>query len=162
MGDGSRKGAEDVDHNGNSIFDTGDALQVVWSDSWDDVADRREPTLGAIQTHPPVVHGKAIIGCDNYSTWNQVRPEVFDGGYAFADIPAGMYIVQACPPPGYLIQTEESLNVVFGDAFKPSKLALTPECGRHAGESRRSRWRCLCTTHRAEHPNRIPTRCRPC
>ena len=120
------KGTEDVDHNGNGIFDTGDARQVVWSDSWDDVADKDAKTLGAIQTAPPVIHGKAIIGCDNYSTWNQIRPEVFDGGYAFMDIPAGMYIVQCCPPLGYLIQTEESLNVVFGDAFKPSKLALNP------------------------------------
>jgi hypothetical protein len=122
----AQKGPEDVDHNNNGTFDTGDAIQVVWSDSWDDIADAN-PTLGAIQTHPPVIMGKAIIGCDNYSTWNQVRPEVFDGGYAFGGIPAGFYIVQACPPKGYLIQTEESLNVVFGDVFTPSKLALLPE-----------------------------------
>ncbi|HBA85935.1 MAG TPA: hypothetical protein DCZ95_17770 [Verrucomicrobia bacterium] len=125
--DPAQKGSEDVDHDGNGTFDTGDAIQIVWSDSWDDVAEEN-PTLGAIQVNPPVILGKAIVGCDNYSTWNQIRPEVFDGGYAFNGIPAGMYIVQTCPPKGYLIQTEESLNVVFGDAFTPSKLALLPEC----------------------------------
>ena len=39
----------------------------------------------------PVVLGKPIIGSDNYSTWNQIRPGVFDGGYAFASyFPGGM------------------------------------------------------------------------
>ncbi|MDD5707745.1 MAG: SdrD B-like domain-containing protein, partial [Kiritimatiellae bacterium] len=30
------KGPEDVDHNNNGIFDPGDALNIVWTDSWDD------------------------------------------------------------------------------------------------------------------------------
>ena len=42
--------------------------QVVWSDSWDNVADKDAKTLGAIQTAPPVIHGKAIIGCDSSGT----------------------------------------------------------------------------------------------
>jgi len=124
------RGPEDVDQDDPdhtlvtdeaAVFDPGDAIQVVWTDSWDD----NMPT-GVQQTNPPVILGTPIIGSDNYATWNQIRPGVFDGGYAFNDIPAGKYIVQASPPPGYKIQTEESLNVVFGDAYVPSKLALTP------------------------------------
>ena len=131
------KGPEDVDHNNNGTFDPGDAINIVWSDSWDD----NQPS-GSIQTNPPVVLGKPIIGSDNYSTWNQIRPGLFDGGYAVTayypgglannttneveGLPEGKYIVQAFPPPGYLIQTEESQNVVFGDAYQPSKLLIPP------------------------------------
>lgn len=135
------KGPEDVDHDGNGVFDPGDAIQIVWTDSWDDFA-AADPTLGSQQPNPPVILGKPIVGSDNYATWNQVRPEVFDGGYAFTSyvprglvsgaaavegLPTGNYIVQTFPPPGYLIQTEESLNVGFGDAYVPSKLLLPPE-----------------------------------
>ena len=136
--DGSgAKGPEDVDHNGNNTFDPGDAVNIVWTDSWDDA-----PPTGSVQTNPPVVLGKAIIGSDNYSTWNQIQPGVFDGGYAVTayypggmannttneveGLPEGTYIIQSFPPPGYLIQTEESQNVVFGDAYQPSKLWLPP------------------------------------
>ncbi|MCL5098600.1 MAG: hypothetical protein M1608_13940, partial [Candidatus Omnitrophica bacterium] len=134
-------GPEDVDRNNNGVFDPGDAIQIVWTDSWDD-----SPPTGSQQTNPPVILGKPIVGSDNYATWNQVREGVFDGGYLFGSyypdgmaadlalgigpvnyLKPGMYIVQACPPPGYLIQTEESFNVVFGDAYKPSKLLLAPE-----------------------------------
>lgn len=123
---GGTKGPEDFDHNGNGAFDQGDALQVAWSDSWDDNLDA-DPTLGAQQPEPPVVLEKPIVGSDNYATWNQIRPQVFDGGYAFGDVAPGYYIVQTFPPPGYMIQTEESVNVAYGDAYIPSKLALPPE-----------------------------------
>ncbi len=145
----AEKGPEDVDRNGNGTFDPGDAIQIVWTDSWDD-----SPPTGAQQTNPPVILGKPIVGSDNYATWNQVREGVFDGGYAFGSyhpggiasgspetdyLPPGMYIVQSCPPQGYLIQTEESFNVVFGDAYKPSKLLLPPEVvgtpANHAGDA---------------------------
>ncbi len=136
--DGGTRGPEDVDHNTNGVFDVGDALQIVWTDSTDD-----NKPAGSIQMSPPVVLGKAIIGSDNYSTWNQIRPGVFDGGYAFVSyfpggmvnttnevdgLPPGMYIVQGVPPPGYEIQKEESFNVVFGDAYQPSLMALAPVC----------------------------------
>jgi hypothetical protein len=140
------KGPEDFDHDGDGAFDPGDAIQIAWTDSWDDVTDGY-PMLGALQPNPPVILGKPIIGSDNYATWNQVRPQVFDGGYAFTTyvpgglasgapavdgLPSGNYIVQTFPPPGYLIQTEESMNVGFGDAYIPSKLALPPEIVGHS------------------------------
>jgi large repetitive protein len=124
---GNFPGPEDIDHNGNELWDMGDAIDVTWTDSWDDAVDETGGTLGAIQVNPPVVEGKPIVGSDFYSTWNQVRPGVFDGGYAFGDLEPGAYIVQTIPPPGYLIQTEESLNVAFGDVYKPSTLWLPPE-----------------------------------
>jgi hypothetical protein len=43
-------------------------------------------------------------------------------------LPPGDYIVQASPPRGYAIQTEESRNIVFGDAYTPAVLDIPPEC----------------------------------
>jgi large repetitive protein len=57
-----------------------------------------------------------------------VRPAVFDGGYAFDDLSAGTYIVEAVPPPGYQIVKEEDRNVDFGDTYTPSLLLLPPVC----------------------------------
>lgn len=170
--DGEAPGPEDVDRNGNNQFDAGDAIQIVWTDSFDD----SQPE-GSVQPNPPLISGydkdgnyvtdKPIVGSDNYATWNQVREGVFDGGYLFGSyypdgvaahplvedpttheisrpgsvnyLPPGMYIVESCPPPGYLIQTEESFNVVFGDTYQPSKLLLPPELvgtpENHAGDT---------------------------
>jgi len=70
-------GPEDIDRNGNGVFDQGDAIEVTWSDSWDD----NLPTgcLGA-NSLPGLDDAKCFDGLRN---WNQVRPGVFDGGYAF-------------------------------------------------------------------------------
>lgn len=122
------KGLEDVVRCGNGVtFCTGDAYRVAWTDSWDD----NKPT-DCIQPLPNI---PGVQPCfDNYSTWNQVRPALFDGGYAFG-FPAGdtilsniNYIVEAVPPPGYLIQKEEDKNVDFGDEYTPGTLALPPLC----------------------------------
>jgi hypothetical protein len=136
--DGGAKGPEDIDRNGNGIFDAGDAIQVAWTDSWDD-----NPPSGCIQTLP-VINGQTVPECfDNFGTWNQVRPGLFNGGYAFTSyfpggktsggaevdgLPAGTYIVQAVPPYGYEIVKEEDKNVDFGDSYTPSPLATPPIC----------------------------------
>ncbi|HSH13992.1 MAG TPA: hypothetical protein VLA15_09590, partial [Desulfurivibrionaceae bacterium] len=81
---------------------------------------------------------------DSYGTWNQVRPGVFDGGYAFASyFPGGMnsgsletdylptgryYIVEAATPPGYTLVKEEDKNVDFGNTQQPSTQLLPPYC----------------------------------
>ncbi len=133
------KGPEDVDRNGNDIFDPGDALQIVHTDSFDDNA----PT-GCLQD-PVIVHGEQAQECfDNFGTWNQLRPGVFDGGFAInsyfpggmanTDVeepgpPPGFYIVEAATPPGYEIVKEEDKNVDYGDQYIPPGLrALPPEC----------------------------------
>ncbi len=122
------KGTEDMVRCGDGItFCTGDAFRVAWTDSFDD----NKPG-GCIQPLPNI---SGVQPCyDNYSTWNQVRPALFDGGYAFGfaagdSIPSNMtYIVESVPPPGYEIQKEEDKNVDFGDEYAPSPLLLPPPC----------------------------------
>ncbi|MBW7881053.1 MAG: pectin esterase [Caldilineaceae bacterium] len=52
-------------------------------------------------------------------TWNQIKDGVFDGGYAFEGTPAGQYIVEVVPPPGYQHIREEDQNTDQGDSFIP-------------------------------------------
>jgi len=115
-------GPEDIDRNGNGRFDKGDAVEVTWTDSWDD----SKPTgcLGA-NNLPGLADDKCFDGLRN---WNQVRPGVFDGGYAFStNLPAGTYIVQSYTPPGYELVKEEDKNVDFGDEYAVPQ-ALPPVC----------------------------------
>ncbi|MFZ5998476.1 MAG: hypothetical protein ACOYW7_13480 [Nitrospirota bacterium] len=119
------KGPEDVVNCGDgTTFCQGDAVDVTHTDSWDD----NQPT-GCIQTLP-VLNGQTVKECfDNFGTWNQMRPAVFDGGYAFGpNLPPGTYIVEAAAPVGYEHQREESKNVDFGDTYAPSPLLLPPLC----------------------------------
>jgi len=122
---GDFPGPGDIDRNGNGIFDLGDAVDAVHTDSWDD----SKPD-GCIRETLPVIHGTAIDPCaDAYGTWNQVRPGIFDGGYAFGpDLPTGAYIVEATTPPGYTLVKEEDKNVDFGDTYTPSLQLLPPVC----------------------------------
>jgi hypothetical protein len=102
-------------------------VEEVTTDSWDD----SQPTdcLGEIETGDPFVDN--TLGIDNVSrcydgwrNWNQARPGVFDGGYAFNDIPAGNYVVEVAVPPGYELIKEEDLNVGFGDAYETAPVAM--------------------------------------
>lgn len=127
-----KQGPEDVNRNGrvsgpgSKKFSKGDAVAVTWTDSWDD----NKPT-GCIQDLPDI---PGVQPCfDNYGTWNQVRPGVFDGGYAFGFAAGGVlapgpYIVEVVPPPGYIVQREEDKNVDFGDEYIPGILAEPPRC----------------------------------
>ncbi|MEQ1667155.1 MAG: SdrD B-like domain-containing protein, partial [Sulfuriferula sp.] len=128
-------GSEDVKRNGaGTTFSLGDALQVAATDSWDD----NKPS-GCIQTLP-VIHGLTAPECaDAFATWNQVRPGVFDGGYAFGSavgytpadpqyVTPGTYIVESVMPANYKIVKEEDKNVDFGEAWTPSPLLLPPVC----------------------------------
>ena len=142
---GGARGLEDVDRNGNGTFDAGDAVNVTWSDSFDD----NQPE-GCYQVLP-VIDGQPAKECfDNYGTWNQVRPGVFDGGYAFTSyfpggkgsgsaevspLATGYYIVEAVPPrdwlgnQAYQIQKEEDKNVDFGEELTAvRKVATLPSC----------------------------------
>jgi hypothetical protein len=73
---------------------------------------------------------------DGLPNFNQVRPAVFDGGYAFmadpvnpeAPLPLGTYVVEAVTPPGYEHVKEEDKNVDFGDGYVPAPLLLPPVC----------------------------------
>jgi hypothetical protein len=48
---------------------------------------------------------------------NQIKPGVFDGGYAFEGIPEGTYVVEVIVPYGYKILDEQSVNTSEGDNF---------------------------------------------
>ncbi|MBI5075236.1 MAG: putative Ig domain-containing protein [Nitrospirae bacterium] len=123
------RGPEDVIRSGDGItFSLGDALQATSTDSWDDNNPSR-----CIQDRP-IIHGIQIPECaDGFGTWNQVRPGVFDGGYAFGspvgdpDLAAGTYIVEAVMPDHYGIVKEEDKNVDFGETFTVSRQPLATQ-----------------------------------
>jgi hypothetical protein len=132
-------GSEDLKRNalgGPTVFNAGDAVQIVRTDSWDDSLPSACPGNPA---DPFYQNGKCYDGLRNYS---QVRPAVFDGGYAFTTkvpggkssggieipLPAGFYIVEAVTPKGYEHQKEEDKNVDFGDTPTVGPLALPPVC----------------------------------
>jgi hypothetical protein len=139
-------GPEDIDWNGDGKFDWGDTIQVATTDSWDDDSPagcQGDPTDLFYDANQDGVGGDCYDGMRN---WNQVRPGVFDGGYAFdsyfprknkkpdlgneiAGLPSeGTYIVEAVPPPGYDTVKAQDKNVDFGDEYVPSLLeaALEP------------------------------------
>ncbi len=59
---------------------------------------------------------------------DQIKPAVFDGGYAFVDLAPGDYVVEVVPPPGYEILAEGTENTGDGDFFIRS-LAQPPYLG---------------------------------
>jgi hypothetical protein len=143
-------GPEDIDRNLNGVFDSGDAVQITTTDSWDD--NKPSGCIQDLPVLPPPVNAAINECADAFGTWNQVRPGVFDGGYAFdsfypagittgtnpgrvgsgsyekAGLLSGYYIVEAVPPPGYELLKEEDRNVDFGDTYIPSPLLLPPVC----------------------------------
>ncbi|MEW5726929.1 MAG: SdrD B-like domain-containing protein [Pseudomonadota bacterium] len=121
-GDPASKGPEDIDRNGNGSFELGDAISFTRTDSWDDNLP------AGCRGDPFVLRGRATDCYDGLRNYNQVRPAVFDGGYAFADLAAGVYIVEAAVPPGYSLVKEEDRNVDFGDDYRPVPDLLPPVC----------------------------------
>ncbi|MBN1355563.1 right-handed parallel beta-helix repeat-containing protein [bacterium] len=131
-------GPEDTDWNTNGLFDPGDAVNIVYTDSWDENIPQ-----GCI-IDPMLIHGQWVDGCfDGFANWNQAVPGIFDGGYAFTSyfpggmesgsdevegLPVGMYIVEAALPAGMNHVKEEDKNVDFGDAYIPDANALPPIC----------------------------------
>ncbi len=127
----------------------GGPIAVAVTDSWDDA----NPTgcVGPVFTTKDGVSTDCYDGLRNY---NQMRPGVFDGGYAFGEfcpsgwnlVPApgaaspcnggedplpltpGNYIVEVVPPVGYEIQKEEDKNVDFGEFYTVATQALPAEC----------------------------------
>lgn len=137
---GNFPGPEDFDHNGNDLLDAGDAIQITTTDSWDDSL----PT--SCQGAVFMVNGAVPTDCyDGLRNFNQVRPAVFDGGYAFDSfVPGGVdsgnpeqtltpgtYIVGTGEHPVYQPVQEEDRNVDFGDEFMTQAIVpqlLPPPC----------------------------------
>lgn len=129
-------------------------LATTQTDSW----DSNRPTgckYGSGIDRPYIFRGDPIDCFDGMRNWNQVRPGVFDGGYAFgpqfdiADFggtfPAwvqpsvadptigymvpGDYVVEVVPPAGYQIIRAHDKNVDFGyDYGQPAPQLLPPPC----------------------------------
>ena len=78
-----------ADANGQPILP---AIQTVQTDSWDDNHSHRLPQPGhdaGPTTIPPTTLTCLENRCyDGLRNFNQVRPGVFDGGYAFSDLTA--------------------------------------------------------------------------
>ena len=123
-------------------------LNEVTTDSWDDSIPAG--CQGAIFSYL----GQPKDCYDGLRNWNQVRPAVFDGGYAFYTVlqdsynpanpsavptfnlpldqrtaerplPAGKYVVKVIVPPGYQLVKEEDKNVDFGEEYIPAQFFLT-------------------------------------
>jgi hypothetical protein len=130
---GDFPGPGDVDNGTAGVFDLGDALEVTYTDSFDDSLP--SGCVGDAYVAFPGTPNERTLDCfDGMRNYNQIREGVFDGGYAFAGFDAntgegltpGDYIVEAATPPGYEILKEEDKNVDFGVTIVPQ---LTPaEC----------------------------------
>ena len=156
----AQKGPEDVIRSGDGItFSYGDAFrwgtppsdtnptpsptqQLHWgvgkTDSWDDSIPTGCPDVTPYKVPST---GEQLDCFDGLRNYNQARPAVFDGGFAFgrvagqAELPMvigaegkGTYILEAVAPPGYLHQGNGDKNVVFGDSLKATPAALPHEC----------------------------------
>jgi large repetitive protein len=121
----------------------GALLNSTVTDSWDDSppADCQYGSNAGSGTDDPFVFRGVATDCyDGLRNWNQVRPGVFDGGYAFdsifdpqtlneiSPIPAARYIVEVVPPTGYKVIQSQDKNVDFGENYLPSTQLLPPEC----------------------------------
>jgi hypothetical protein len=161
------------DANWDGIPDTTTPILTTTTDSWDD----SQPTGcqgeifyggqdlngdGVIDATDLALDttGTAVVATDCYDglrNFNQLRPGVFDGGYAFgpsfdcvadfggtcpsfvtipdpinaptsAYLATGIYIVETVPPAGYEIVKSQDKNVDFGDDYTPSALLTPPVC----------------------------------
>ena len=104
----------------------GTALALVketQTDSWDKSLPTGCP--GADPSDVLITGAPADKCYDGLRNFNQVRPGVFDGGYAFMDIPPGKYVVEVVPPKGYELVKEESVNVGFGDSYDVAPVPVT-------------------------------------
>ncbi|MEE9426411.1 MAG: choice-of-anchor Q domain-containing protein [Methylococcales bacterium] len=143
----NRTDLSDPGHGYSDAFDYGDAIQITSSDSWDD----SQPTgcQGDIFTASTGVTTDCFDGLRNF---NQIRPAVFDGGYAFdsyfpdgvganldnlgavieanvvSGLPASTYIVESITPTGHQLVREEDKNVDFGESFIPDPALLPAFC----------------------------------
>lgn len=133
-------------------------LMTTKTDSWDDSLPENcqyGANAGSGTDDPYVYRGKKTDCFDGMRNWNQVRPGVFDGGFAFGPqfdrkdfkgkFPAwiepsasdpkvgymipGDYVVRVIPPTGYQVIRSESKNVDFGEEYvQPAPQLLPSPC----------------------------------
>jgi large repetitive protein len=116
--DNDNDGEPDVDPQTGAVV-KGDLVRSAQTDSW---------------THPSNCEVQKDANGDPLPDPNNVGPNcieapllatqtkdesVFDGGYEFADLDPGDYVVEAVPPEGYELVKEEDVNVNEGENFVP-------------------------------------------
>ncbi len=125
-------------------------LNTTVTDSWDasmpSGCKYENEETGPFTFSPDGIHFYDRDCYDGLRNFNQVRPGVFDGGYAFDSIcadeggmlpdgtcssftspmPVGDYVVEVIPPAGYELFKPEDKNVDFGDTYEPPTPALLP------------------------------------
>ncbi|TFW32318.1 right-handed parallel beta-helix repeat-containing protein [Massilia horti] len=142
------RGPEDVKRSatGGDAFGYGDVFRwgldpdtgapyvgLSTSDAWDDNVPTGCPGDPYLVPYGPQA-GLPLDCYDGLRNWNQVRPAVFDGGYAFGSVagqdnlPNVKYIVEVVAPPGYIHQGNGDKNVVFGDNLTPTPQAEPFPC----------------------------------
>ena len=160
--DGIKMGAEDDKRSrtGGAEFSYGDVFKwgtpggtdadqvhtaLSKTDAWDDSLPEgcvKATAVGTVGNGGIVNPLTEQLDCfDGLYNFNQLRPSVFDGGYAFgrvagqAELPMllgnegkGTYIIEAVAPPGYLHQGNGDKNVTFGDELRANTAALPFEC----------------------------------
>lgn len=145
-----------LDASGDVTYDadTGEVVKdhlanVYSADSWYDSLPTDCIPIGSIGRAPNEVQPFPQIWeecLELPAILNQVRPGVFDGGYAFEEdcsnpdatdpfdpgqlldsgagecipVPAGKWVVEVVPPDGYKPVKEEDINVFGGDQFVPA------------------------------------------
>lgn len=157
-------GLEDINYSGNNIgtgastniFRGGDAVQITWTDSWDDklptgcVDDKVAGDNFYRFTLNNGANSRTPDCYDGIRNFNQVRPGTFDGRYSFSQyypkgykrtgvtgnnlttLPASTYIVESATPPGYDLVKEEDQNVGLGQPLVKPKV-LPPACVGYVG-----------------------------
>ena len=131
-------GPEDVDRNGNGVFDAGDAIAIVIERQLGrQPADRlprrsRRPVLPGRQVlrRPAQLQPGAAGGLRRRLCLHHVRARRHCLRRRRGD-PAGRHLHRrggASRPNGYKIVKEEDKNVDFGDSYTPSLQLLPPVC----------------------------------
>lgn len=93
-------------------FDYGDAIDIVWTDSW----DANQPT-GCTHSLDPALGVPTDKCMDGLANWNQIKDGVFDGGYAFG---AGTYGNPTGNFPSDLDNTAGNLSNYVLNNFTPA------------------------------------------
>ena len=120
---------------GNGVLDLHDAVQISWTDSWDD----NQPTdcqganaLSIDLNQDGIVDGIDDDRCfDGLRNFNQIRPAVFDGGYAFADYNADF---MANTVPGGQIQAFYDSIATISDTILSAEAKANLQLGLLPGD----------------------------
>ena len=135
-----------------NLYDGTTLIATTTTDSWDG-STPTDCKWGNGAEGPFQYLGEDVDCFDGLRNFNQVRPGVFDGGYAFGpefvceDLADGVdcdtytrvaadgkrylkrsleNVVEVIPPPGYEIIKPEDKNVDFGDVFEPVAALAAP------------------------------------